>query len=302
MLLGLFGLRIANDTGSVLAAVLSVLGLAAFIFVLVTFFRRRTARSISDLAEGGKLSLMGALQLSTLPPNWERAATETFALTASSSDALTVDVLAEDLWLRVHSRSMLGFKGHPFRAQVPLADLTGVYVGEPVIGIVGSTLTFLLNDDRTFTVELMTGPDTTEVAAERFRSEAARAQALPRPEGPIGVVSDPPPMRIPPGRAWVMGLIPAAPFIVAMFNAEEGAWGAGISAVAFFLGFGVMFFRSVKLAKLVTIGCGLVAAGFLADYILAGTPISLLGLAVAGAAAFLLARMTARSAGEAAVE
>jgi hypothetical protein len=99
-----------------------------------------------------------------------------------------------------------------------------------------------------------------------------------------------------------MGLIPAAPFVVAMFNTEEGAWGAGVSAVVFFLGFGVMFFRSVKLAKLVTIGCGLVAVGFLADYILAGTLISLLGLAIAAAAAYQLARMTARSAGETALE
>ncbi|HEX2178575.1 MAG TPA: hypothetical protein VHL54_03505 [Actinomycetota bacterium] len=291
--LAVIGLRIGFEADSVWAGVLSAMAIGLVLGVTLWGLRRRANRLLSADSPS-PASIKGALKLNSLPVDWQGPASETFASTAQAG-ALSVRVYVDGTWLRFDSTSAFGFRGHPFRAQVPLASVSSVYGDNSDEGIVGSELVFNLDSGYSPRLALIAGLEGAEKAALRFSRDIAAVRSQPLPAGPTGVVSKPPANRIDTGSATWISFMGMVPFFPAMLGAEHGRWAATVTIAVVFPAILLQMWRNLYLARYVVWGTAAAAGAFLVDVALTGQTMSIVGLATALVVSILEFRTLTRS-------
>lgn len=175
------GLRIGLEAGSVIVGVLASVGFTVFAVVLVLWLRRRTeTRVAATLASTGPPAVDGALDCNLLPDPWPSRAADTLGWAADAAAGMPVHVSIEGPLLRIEKRRSLFVGSHPFRAEVPLHGVRAVRTDRARQALVGSSLTFEL-DDGSVTLDLMLGREGAEQLAGRFESAVASASRRPGP-------------------------------------------------------------------------------------------------------------------------
>jgi hypothetical protein len=293
--MALVGLRVGDLADSALVGL--AVGAAILLAVVLSnaWYRRRSNARFSEPGWRAPASASGMLQVSSLPIPWMDSAHETQPAAAGYSGALSVEVKAEELWLQVSNQTVFGFEGHPFLIRLPLANLRRVEVEDPWMGVVGSALVFVMSNGESFRIGVTMDEAISRKVAERFTVKANEARLKPLPSGPVGLVSDPPPRRINPGKAELMRFVTFGPFFVGLWAglAEGGSmWGAISAMLLALAGMAVPLSRSLKFRPVLFFGSILVAAGFLIDFALDRQVRSLVAVLVAGATAVVILRLS----------
>lgn len=293
--IGIVGLRIGDLTDSILAGIGFSVAILVAVVVSNAWYRHRSNARLLHPGWRAPASVSGMLQISSLPIPWMDSVYETQPALAGYSGAVSVEMKAEKLWLQVNNRTQSGFEAHPLLIRIPLAKLSRVEVEEPWTGVMGSSLVFMMSDGQSFRLGVRTDEHVSRKVAERFTVEANEARLMPLPPGPTGLLSEPPPRRISPGRADSMRFVVLLPFAVALWaGLAEGKamWGAVSAMLLAFAGLALPLSRSLKFRPLLFFGSILVAIGFLIDFALDLQVRSLVGVLVAGATATVILRLS----------
>jgi hypothetical protein len=257
-------------------------GIILFWIALIVAVRRQAKSEIARERSTALPSMRGVLEFSSLPGEWPSLARETLpAAGADRARGLGVTVVAEGGWLRLVKRTGRGAGRHPFEAQVPLAAVVDVRSGKARIGLIGSSVSFVLADGKELVLD--TAHDTNHAAelAQRFGDAAGRARLAPLPGSPeLVVTTPPPPSRTSPGLSAVLIMATFAPFVIAMAGAPNGPFADVATLWLLFVALWTGMWRKPSLPR--TIAKWSVAAGaaFALDAALTAQPPRLAGVAV----------------------
>ncbi len=166
--MALVGLRIGDLAGSVLIGAGTAVAILLAVVSSNAWYRHRSNTRFSHPDWRAPASASGMLQISSLPIPWMDSADETQPGAAGYSGALSVEVKAEQLWLQISNQTVFGFEGHPFLIRLPLANLRRVEVEDPWMGVIGSSLVFVMSDGESFRLGVTTDEAISRKVAERF--------------------------------------------------------------------------------------------------------------------------------------
>jgi hypothetical protein len=198
---------------------------------------------------------------------------------ATNTPGMPVRVRADDGWLVVEKRRMLGGRKSPFALRVPLAALIAAEAGKPRIGLVGSSIALGLATGDELVLDVMAGKEPAAVLARRFREAGASAQEQPPPWAlTLELLAVPPPPRTSPPRAAVMMMACGLPFIIAMMGSVDGPFAAVASTLLFLAGLGLMLGRPVWMGRILARGAWATAGAFAIDTISTGQILRVAGV------------------------
>lgn len=285
--------RVLGASGNFLLAIGAVLALALLIVVIVAFTRRRSNRQAEAFVRTGQLELEGSLAFDSLPGEWPTLARET--LNPMGSDqvpALPVKLSISDNMLRLDKKQSWGAGRTPLRAEIPLAEITGVAVDKAYRTYAGSSIAFHAGRGRDIQLDVPMSAEQAEAFAGRFRRHLSGAPPLRGERQGLVVHADPPPVRTSATRAWVLMMICFVPFGIAMVGAVEGDFAAAGTFCLFTYGLWSMMRRKPTMHIRLAIGAAIVAVCFVADVLATHEPWRLIGALVSGAIAVGFGRLS----------
>ena len=175
--------------------------LAGLIIVVISGRREFKSGGTSDV---GPLCVQAGLVFSAMPQDWQRLIFGAADPKARRRGGLTVKVCVADDWLVIDRvwDPLLYFE--PLEARFPIAAVTDVVVGAPVVALIGSTLTFQLASGGEVRFDVQAGAALAERVAQRFRDAATSARATRSAPSPaLELVSGRTSMELPPSEAEV---------------------------------------------------------------------------------------------------
>jgi hypothetical protein len=276
------GVEIGAVVHSLAAGIAIGGGIILFWLALVVAVRRQAKSEITRERSTALPSMRGVLEFSSLPGEWPELARETLpAAGADRVPGLGVSVVADGGWLRLVKRTGRGAGRHPFEAQIPLAAVVDVRSGKARIGLIGSSVSFVLADGKELVLD--TAHDTKHAAelAQRFRDAAGRARLAPLPGSPeLVVTTPPPPPRTSSGLSGVLVMATFAPFLIAMAGAPNGPFADVTTMWLLFVALWTGMWRKPSMPR--TIAKWSVAAGaaFALDAARTAQPLRLAGFVV----------------------
>ncbi|HET7486921.1 MAG TPA: hypothetical protein VFJ85_03270 [Acidimicrobiales bacterium] len=275
------GARVGVETGSWEAGIGAALAFAAVIALLAAAVFRRSSKRARALLASGPPKVEGVLDFACLPGPWPRLARETLPAVSGEAPGLTVTVAAADGVLRIDKVARRTSGRHPFTAEVSLAAVADVTPGKARHALLGSSLTFLLDEGKDVAIDTALDAGEAEELASRFREAAARAHDGPAP-GPrmLEVTSSPPPPRTSPAASGLLLMATFPPFAIAMAGAPNGPAADTVTTLALFAALWLRMWRPPTMARTLGLWCLAAAAAFVVDAALSGEPLRLVGTAV----------------------
>lgn len=279
-------IRVAVDSHSIGLGLLALAAFGAFMVGIVVWSRRRADRQIERSVTTGELRVELGLDFECLPGDWPERSRETLnAAGAGNTPSLPVILTADGGRLIIEKRRGFWLGRSPFHAEIATADVTGVRVGSSMMGIAGSSIAIQLRSGEEVRGDLPVPSARAEVIAERIR---ALMGGVPRATNgsAIEITSPPPPVRTPPGRAWLLMMAATPPFMIAMAGAEHGPVAAITSLFALIYGLWLLMRRPVNMPKKIGVVLVVTAGGFVIDTAATGESLRLIGSVVAGGLAW----------------
>lgn len=259
--------RATRATGSVAVGAVILASTLGALLLVIMVGRRRTKEQLAKMESGGPFEIDAGLDFGCLPGEWPVKARETLnSAGASSTPFLPVRLSLVDGKLLVDKKRSWGSGRLPFRAELPLADIARVEIGEADLAPAGSTLVAHDRSGRPFRAYLSMGAADAERVAVQLRRQLqtdGRAGAT-RSDGLVVTTADPP-VRTSPQRAGFLLLVAFIPFAVAMAGAEEGPVAVVGSLLLLFYGLWLVLRRPPTMHRRLAVALAVTSVTFIVD-------------------------------------
>jgi hypothetical protein len=157
----------------VVGAAVTIMALGGCVIAVMV---KRHDFMVDSVESQGPPYIQANLRFDAMPYDWQRLIWSALDKKAQKLGDLRVNVTAEHEWLTIRRVWNPSRSFEPLEARYPLGAITDVVVGQSVMGLIGSTLTFkLAGGDVRFDVQ--TDAKAAEVLAQRFRQEATHARS-----------------------------------------------------------------------------------------------------------------------------